>query len=155
MALEHLVHAARAHASRRRPVPRAPRVLVVDPNVKLRRAVLETLRRHDLTVAEAADTVGALTALREWRPTVALVELRLRNGRTGVEALRALQALDPSLRVVILATATDSALAAEAASAGAQVVFRHPHAVGESDFSGLVDAVRSAHRHYTERAAAG
>lgn len=153
MALEHLVHAARARASRRRPVPRAPRVLVVDPNVKLRRAVLEALRRHDLTVAEAADILGALTALREWRPTVAVVELRLRNGRTGVEALRSLQAMDPTLRVVIHATATDRTLAAEAARAGAQVVFRDPHPDGESDFSCLVDAVRAAHRARDGRAA--
>jgi DNA-binding NtrC family response regulator len=155
MALEHLLHAVRARASRRRPVPRAPRVLVVDPNVKLRRAVLETLRRHDLTVAEAADILGALTALREWRPTVAVVELRLRNGRTGLEALHALQGMDPALRVVIHAAATDRTLGAEAARAGARIVFRDPHPGAENDLSGLVDAVRAAHRAHTGQAAAG
>jgi DNA-binding NtrC family response regulator len=163
MALEHLVHAARSdrvksgrsRSSRTaegtwrttdpgtpRPVgPDGPRVLVVDPNATIRRAMVELLRLHELTVAEAADADGALTCLREWRPTVAVVDPRLRNGDTWLHVLRLLQAMDPRLEVIISAAANDPLPAAEARSAGAFAVYSRSR-----DFQELVDAIHNAHQ---------
>lgn len=163
MALEHLVHAARSDrvkAGRSRSsrsaegtwratesaaapdqaAPGGPRVLVVDSNATIRRAMLQVLGLHDLTVAEAADTDGALTCLREWRPTVAVVELRLGNGDTWLQVLRALQALDPRLEVIVATAANDPLPATEARSAGAFTVYAR-----NREFQELVDAIVSAH----------
>lgn len=78
-----------------------PRVLVVEPHAGIRQALLRLLRTHGLTVAEAADASGALQAVRDWHPTVVVLEPRLANpDPDGRRLIRLLLAIDRRLKVV-------------------------------------------------------
>lgn len=57
--------------------PCLPRVLLVDPNDRLRGRLAQVLALHGVTVVgEAADQAGAVRLAGERRPTVAVVDLR-------------------------------------------------------------------------------
>lgn len=88
----------------RHPLPPAgdgPRVLVVEPNTRLRQSLIRLLWACKVTAAEAADADSAVEAVREWRPTVAVVEPRMPE--VGVRIISRLLAVDAALRVIAYA----------------------------------------------------
>ena len=62
-------------------------VVIADDEPSMRLLVSATLARHDLNIVEAADGNQAWKFLRELRPELALLDVRM-PGRSGVELTR-------------------------------------------------------------------
>ncbi len=96
------------------------RLLLADDQALVRDGLRTILDREpDLTVVgEAADGVEAVELARRERPDVALVDIRMPR-LDGLDATRALVALDPAPRVVVLTTFDRDEWVFEALQAGA------------------------------------
>lgn len=97
------------------------RLLVVDDQDLIRDGLSSILSRHDDfdVVATAATGQDAIRLVRELRPDVTLMDIRM-PGITGVEATRQLLAEDPPpTRVIVLTTFDEDDLVIEAIRTGA------------------------------------
>ncbi|MEU4920914.1 response regulator transcription factor [Streptomyces parvus] len=115
------------------------RVVVVDDEQLIRMAVrLVVDGESDLTVVgEAADGEEALALVREKRPDVVLMDVRM-PGRDGVSWTRELLALDHPPRVIVLTAFDSDALVLDALRAGALgFVLKH------TPPDRIIDAVRT------------
>jgi len=101
--------------------PEGPlQVLIVDDHEVLRtgtRQILET-SPDMVVVGEADDGESALTMVRELRPDVVLVDIRL-PGHNGIEVARHVSSSNPETRVVILSAYDDPDYLRAALAAGA------------------------------------
>ena len=104
-----------SHASGRR------RVLIVDDHPVVRRGLAQVLNGTDDLEAcgEAESAAGALRAVAEIRPDVAVVDLTLR-GKGGLELVKDLHARHPDLPVLVLSMHDESLYAERALRAGAR-----------------------------------
>jgi signal transduction histidine kinase/ActR/RegA family two-component response regulator len=95
-------------------------VLVLDDEETIRDALADLLGRWGATVSVAADEAGALALLRDGqRFRVLLADYRLRGGRSGMDAIAALQAAQPEPLACCLITGDiDPELLAEARRRG-------------------------------------
>lgn len=98
------------------------RVVIADDEPLIRQGLRHVLEHSGLVTveAEAADGAEAVTATRQHRPDVTLLDIRM-PGTDGIEAARRIVA-DPSLggvRLVMLTTFADDALLVGALRAGA------------------------------------
>lgn len=114
-------------------------VLIVDDHPVVRqglRALIEV--QDDMTVAgEAGDGPAAVSLARSLRPDIVLLDLKL-PGMDGIAVLQPLRAA--GLRVLVLTSATEPAMAAQAVRGGAAgVVYK------DIDPAALVRAIRSVH----------
>jgi DNA-binding NarL/FixJ family response regulator len=114
-------------------------VLIVDDHPVVRqglRALLEV--QDDMTVAgEAGDGPAAVSLATSLRPDIVLLDLKL-PGMDGIAVLRPLRAA--GLRVLVLTSAPEPTVAAQAVRAGASgVVYK------DIDPAALVRAIRSVH----------
>jgi two-component system, NarL family, nitrate/nitrite response regulator NarL len=98
----------------------ATRVLVSEDHPVYREGLVESIRdRPELElVGETGDGLQALNRIRELRPDLALLDLRL-PGLDGIEVLRALEDETVDTRVLLLSAYSDGALVYEALEAGA------------------------------------
>lgn len=96
------------------------RVVIADDHAVVRGGTRQILERQAgvEVVAEAADGPGAIEAIRQTQPDVAVLDLRL-PGRSGIEVTREATAERPSLRVLILSAYDDEDYVAAAVQAGA------------------------------------
>lgn len=97
------------------------RVVVADDQTVVREGLVTLLGLADgvEVVAAAADGEQACSLVRQHRPDVALLDLRM-PGVDGVEATRRIRAAHPETEVVILTTYTDDASILDALEAGAR-----------------------------------
>lgn len=77
------------------------RVLLVDDEEEFRRSASRSLGNRGLAVREAEDGTAALAAVRQERPDLVILDLRM-PGMDGIETLRRLRGIDESLPVIVL-----------------------------------------------------
>ena len=102
--------------------PEMIRLLIVDDHPIVRDGLVAILHEGepDLeVVGEAGDGKEAVTAWRNLRPTVTIMDLQL-PGQTGVEAIQAIRREDPEARILVLTTFDGDADIQRALEAGAR-----------------------------------
>lgn len=95
-----------------------PTVLLVDDDEAFRQRLSRALRDRGYEVRTADGYDTALTLARADAPEYAVVDLRM-PGRSGLEVVRDLAAIDPSMRIVILTGYGSIATAVDAVRLGA------------------------------------
>ena len=97
------------------------RVLVVDDHPLFRDGVVTALTDADdlEVVGEAQDVASAIAAAGELGPDVVLMDLNLPDG-SGIDAVRALAASHPDVRVLVMTMSTDDDAVVAAMRAGAR-----------------------------------
>ena len=100
------------------PAPPGPRILVVDDEPD----VVEMLRKYISLTGFAVDTAlnggEALMLLQATRPDVILLDIKM-PGMDGVEVLKHIRAVDPTIRVIMVTSIADVNLAQVTLKAGA------------------------------------
>jgi len=105
-------------------------VLVVEDDDVLRQRLARAFRDRGYDVREAGDCEAALAAAREDPPEYAVVDLRM-PGRSGIDVVRGLLAVDPTTAAVVLTGYGSIATAIEAVKAGAVHYLTKPANVDE------------------------
>jgi len=100
-------------------------MLIVDDDPVFRETLARALQRRGFEVRSAADCESALALAREDSPEMAVVDLHMPE-RSGLELLRALKAIDPSTRVVVLTGYGSIATAIDAMRLGATYYLPKP-----------------------------
>lgn len=96
----------------------APTLLLVDDDEVLRERLARALGQRGYEVTTASNGADALELARRETPEFAVLDLRM-PGMSGIDLLRALQALDPSTRILMLTGYGSIANAVEATKLGA------------------------------------
>lgn len=100
-------------------------VLVVEDEAEAREVIVEHLALHGFAVIEATSGLEALTEIRRARPEVAVLDLNMpRLG--GLEGLRQIRALDPSITVVVVMDEAEDELYWRAIEFGAHAILPKP-----------------------------
>ncbi len=108
----------------------AESLLLVDDDAVFRPRLARALRERGFEVREAGGYDEALAAAREESPEQALVDLRM-PGRSGLEVVRDLRALDASTQILVLTGYGSIATAVEAMRLGALGYLTKPADVEE------------------------
>ena len=106
------------HDSAALPTDHAPTLLIVDDDERFREQLSRAFVRRGYQVSIAGDYDAALLHARQETPEFAVVYLRM-PGKSGLEVLRDLLALDATTRVVVLTGYGSIATAVEAMRLGA------------------------------------
>jgi two-component system response regulator RegA len=115
-------------------------ILLVDDDAVFRERLGRALRDRGFEVRTAADADEAETLARADSPELAVVDLRM-PGRSGLELVRALLAVDPSTRVLVLTGYGSIATAVDALRLGACHYLPKP-----ADADDVLDAFERAER---------
>ncbi|MBL8288057.1 MAG: hybrid sensor histidine kinase/response regulator [Rubrivivax sp.] len=97
---------------------RGRRVLLLDDEPAVRRAVRHVLAHFGCRVAEAGSSEEALAQVASFAPELLLADWRLRDGDSGLAAVHRLRQRVPGLPAILVSGDTDDALRREAAAAG-------------------------------------
>jgi two-component system response regulator RegA len=101
-------------------------LLIVEDDDRLRERLARALRERGYETREAADYDAAMQSAREDSPEYLLVDLRMPGGRSGLDVLRDVKAIDPSTVVVVLTGYGSIATAVEAVRLGAAEYLTKP-----------------------------
>ncbi len=93
-------------------------LLLVDDDEFLRERLARALTARGLEVRTAANADEAISTLAEWKPELAVLDLKM-PGRTGLELLREVKQLSPATQAVLLTGYGSIANAVEALRGGA------------------------------------
>ena len=112
------------------------RVLLVDDNALTRYTIKSLLDKlgHEV-VAEAEDGPSAVKYFSELKPDVVFLDLIL-PGRSGVEVLEDLRAVDPAARVVVVTAVDQDEIDRRLADKGVSAILRKPFSY--DDFKALM-----------------
>jgi two-component system, response regulator RegA len=125
-----------------------PTILLVDDDETFRARIARALTDRGFVVREAADGEAAVESARHESPELALVDLRM-PGCSGLDVVKALHALDPATKIVVLTGYGSIATALDAVRLGATHYLTKPAAVDEI----LASFVRGEGEGSTESAA--
>ncbi len=81
-----------------------PTILIVDDHPEIRRLLSITLSK-DYAIVEAQDGISALTAIRNHRPQVVLLDVMMPGEMDGLQVLEAIKG-DPKTRDILVAMVT-------------------------------------------------
>lgn len=98
--------------------PQRPTFLVVDDDEVYRSRLMRALADRGFEVRGAADAEEALVSARKDSPEFAVVDLRM-PGRSGLEVVQELAAIDPTTKTLVLTGYGSIATALEAVRLGA------------------------------------
>lgn len=112
------------------------RVLLVDDNALTRFTIKSLLDKlgHEV-VAEAEDGDSAVRSFREMKPDVVFLDLIL-PGKSGVEILEDLRAVDPAARVVVVTAVEQDEIDRRLTDKGVTAILRKPFSF--DDFKALM-----------------
>ncbi len=102
------------------------RILLVDDNALTRYTIKSLLDKlgHEV-VAEAEDGAGAVKFFTEMKPDLVFLDLIL-PGRSGVEILEDLRAVDPAAKVVIVTAVEQDEIDRRLSKTGVSAILRKP-----------------------------
>jgi two-component system response regulator RegA len=103
----------------------APSILIVDDDVTLRERLAAAFRARGLDARTAGDYEEASQAARNDPPELAVVDLRM-PGRTGLELIRELKAIDAETKIVVLTAYGSIATTIDAMKLGAVYYLQKP-----------------------------
>lgn len=96
------------------------KLLVVDDSNVIRGKISRTLARHGLqVVGQACNGHDALQKFRDAKPDVVTMDLTMPE-MDGIECIKALRALSPQVRILVVSALADKATAISALKEGAQ-----------------------------------
>ncbi|MFX3617584.1 MAG: response regulator [Sporolactobacillus sp.] len=101
------------------------RVLVVDDQYGIRLLLNEILKKEGLEALLASTGQQALEFVREKRPGLALVDMRI-PGMNGVDILKKIKEINPEIKVMIMTAYGDDQMIREAKKNGAIAYFSKP-----------------------------
>jgi two-component system KDP operon response regulator KdpE len=107
----------------------APRILVVDDEVQLRRSLARSLSGHGYAVREAADGAAGIREFAAFKPDVVLLDLMLPD-TTGVEVCRELRRTQDT-PIIVLSVIGEERTKIDALDAGADDYLTKPFSMGE------------------------
>ena len=112
------------------------KVLLVEDNALTRYTLKSLLDKlgHEV-VAEAEDGPSAVKYYQEFKPDVVFLDLIL-PGKSGVEILEDLRALDPAARVVVVTAVEQAEIDRRLADKGVNAILRKPFSY--DDFKALM-----------------
>jgi DNA-binding NarL/FixJ family response regulator len=127
----------------------ARRLLVVEDEPLLASLVVEALRTAGFEVASAADVESARALIETFDPDMAVLDISLGNGPTGVHLAHALEISRPDIAILFLTRHPDAASAsAEGVDVPASAGFLRKHMVNDTQH--LLDAIEKV---FADRAA--
>ena len=106
-----------------------PRILVVDDEPQLRRALSRSLEGHDYAVREAEDGAGAIAEFERFKPDLVLLDVML-PGMNGVEVCRELRRKH-STPIIVLSVIGDEKAKVAALDEGADDYIAKPFGMDE------------------------
>jgi two-component system, response regulator RegA len=101
-------------------------VLIVEDDDRLRERLARALSDRGYETRQAADGEAALLAAHEDCPEYLLVDLRMPGGRSGLDVVRDIKAIDPATVAVVLTGYGSIATAVEAVRLGADEYLTKP-----------------------------
>ena len=115
------------------------RILIVDDHPLVREWLANLLRQQpDLEVCGHADSVaGALAAIAATPPDVAIVDLSLQAGGSGLDLIKEVRARHPGIAVIVLSMHEETYYAERALRAGARGYITKRESTGK-----IVEAIR-------------
>jgi two-component system, NtrC family, response regulator AtoC len=119
-------------------------VLVVDDELLIRKSLAKVLRARGYAVELASTGAEGLEKVREVRPQVMILDMRLPD-TDGLTVLRRSREVDPLLQVVLITAYGDVQSAVDAMKLGACDFLRKPY-----EMEDIVLAVESASRHFRQ-----
>src|SRR5215207_1075533 len=96
-----------------------PKILVVDDDATFRTRLVRALTSRGFETFEAADVDGAVARAKELKPQRAIVDLRMPGGRSGLDLISELMAIDEEIEILVLTGYGSIATAVEAVRRGA------------------------------------
>ncbi len=93
-------------------------VLVVEDEEGLRNTLTQSLSQHGFEVRHASNGIAALSSIQEARPDLVLLDVNM-PGMNGLECLKKIKDLDPSIVVIIMTAYTTIEDAVQAVKDGA------------------------------------
>lgn len=120
------------------------RLVVVDDSALVREGLRAVLSSHPeaggiALAGEASSVTAGLDVVKQTRPDVVLLDIRLPDGN-GIEACRRMLSAVPSVRILMLTSVVDDSIVLDAIRAGA-----HGYLLKEIDSRGLLQAIRDVH----------
>jgi len=112
-------------------------ILIVDDEEGIRHGLENLFRREGFTVHSVADFETAVAAAAQYPVDAAVVDIRLRDGKTGIDLLRELKRLEPDVVVIVITGFGSIDTAVTSMKGGAADYFLKP-----IDNAKLLDAVK-------------
>ncbi len=106
-----------------------PRVLIVDDEVQIRRALARSLEGHEYEVREASDGASALSAFEPFKPDIVLLDLMLPD-MGGVDVCREIRR-NHRAPIIILSVIGEEKTKVDALDAGADDYLTKPFGMDE------------------------
>ena len=100
------------------------RILIVDDEPRVVGMLAEHLQAQ-YAVESASNGADALAAVLRHRPDAVLLDIRM-PGMDGIEVLKQIRRIDPTIRVIMITGNDELAVAVEATKAGAFAYVRKP-----------------------------